>query len=83
MFKHVLASYLERGLSRKRATQLAAATVNKYRAKLARGYVACRGRRCAYKRGPRLVTRGGSRRQWYPGKVRARARAMRRRRRSR
>jgi hypothetical protein len=29
---------------------------------------------CRVQRGPRLVTRGGSRRQWYPGKRAARGR---------
>lgn len=75
MYKHVLESYLDRGYSLKTATARAAATVNKYRSKLARGVRSCRkvrGRRtCHTRRGPQLVTRGGSRRQWYPGKGRA------------
>ncbi len=84
MYKHVLESYLDRGYSLRTATARAAATVNKYRARLARGVRTCtkRGRRkvCRTKRGPRLVTRGGSRRQWYPGKRRrVRARGPRER----
>lgn len=83
MFVHVLESYLERGYSLKTAKSRAAATVNKRRAALSRGLRSCkvkRGRRrCRILRGPRLVTRGGSRRQWYPGK----RRAMKRRRQKR
>lgn len=75
-YRHILASLLGRGLSRKRAEAIAAATVNKYRAKLARGYFRCKKRRgrkiCRRVRGPRLVTRGGSRNQWWPGKKRRR-----------
>ena len=80
-YEHVLASYLKRGYSKKVARSRAAATVNKYRARLARGYRACKRRRgrswCTTKRGPQLVTRGGSRRQWYPGKRRAMKRRSR------
>ena len=57
MEKHILESMLDHGVPLKVALGRAAATVNKYRAKLART-----------RRGPRLVTEGGSRRQWYPGK---------------
>lgn len=56
LYKHVLASELEQGRSFKVAERIAAATVNKARSKRAR-----RG-------GPKLVSRGGSRRQWYPRK---------------
>ena len=55
-FKHVLASELAAGKSKKVATRIAAATVNKARAKAAK------------KGDPKLVGDGGSRRQWYPGK---------------
>lgn len=78
MYKHVLESYLDRGYSLKTAQARAAATVNKRRAQLARGVRRCRksrGRRvCRTLRGPKLVTRGGSRRQWYPRKRRSRER---------
>lgn len=56
-FKHILESCLDRGYSLDDAVEIAARTVNKYRAKLSRK-----------KQGPRLVTKGGSRRQWWPGK---------------
>lgn len=61
MYKRILESLLDRGRSLKVAERIAAATVNKRRARLAR-----------VRRGPRLVSRGGSRRQWYPGKRRGR-----------
>lgn len=73
-FKHILESYLDRGFSLKVATHRAAATVNKYRSELSRGKRVCRGKKkkrsCRVKRGPQLIGRGGSRRQWYPGKGR-------------
>jgi len=76
MFLRIRESYLDRGLSLKTATQRAAATVNKHRASLATGRSVCsikRGKRkCKVRRGPKLVGRGGSRRQWWPGKKRAR-----------
>jgi hypothetical protein len=72
MYKHILESYLDRGLSPKEAARRAAATVNKRRASLASGKRICKTRRrrrvCRIIRGPRLVGRGGSRRQWWPGK---------------
>lgn len=77
-YKHILESYLDRGYSVKEATARAAATVNKYRSRLARGVRTCTTRRrrrvCRVRRGPRLVTRGGTRWQWYPGKRRGRER---------
>lgn len=58
--------------AREVANTIANATVNKHRAKLAKGKKVCkttRGRKaCRTVRGPRLVTRGGTRRQWFPGK---------------
>jgi hypothetical protein len=60
MWKHILERELDQGVPREDAVRIASATVNKYRAKRARGGD-----------GPRLVTRGGSRRQWYPGKASA------------
>lgn len=57
-YKHVLASSLASGKPEKVAVRIAAATVNKYRAEHAGDD------------GPRLVTEGGSRRQWFPGKKR-------------
>lgn len=80
MFKHVLESSLDQGHSLARAEQIAASTVNKHRASLARGRITCKPRRkpngrtvvhCRVARGPKLVRDGGSRRQWYPGKKRA------------
>ncbi len=72
MFAHVRESYVDRGLSVKEATARAAAVVNRYRAKLARGKRVCRKKNgryvCRVKRGPKLVTRGGPRQQWWPGK---------------
>src|SRR3990167_8258102 len=65
-YKHVLASERAAGRSESTATRIAAATVNKTRRRLAR-----KGR------GPQLVTEGGSRRQWYPGKEAKRARSKR------
>lgn len=72
-FRHIVASLLARGRSRRQAEAIAAATVNKYRARLARGYLRCRKRRCSWRKGPRLVAQGGSRNQWWPGKKRKRA----------
>lgn len=75
MYQHIVESYIDRGYSLKTAKARAAATVNKHRSQLAQGKRVCkvrRGRkRCRTMRGPRLVTKGGSRRQWYPGKRRA------------
>jgi len=62
-YKHVLAGELAAGKSEKAATRIAAATVNKFRAA-----------RAASGQGPALVTEGGSRRQWYPGKAAAKKR---------
>lgn len=59
-FKHVYESGVDRGLSHKAAEALAARVTNKQRAKDAR-----------VGKGPKLVTRGGSRRQWFPGKAKA------------
>ena len=59
MYKHVFESSLDRGKSLKTAARIAASTVNKYRSKHAG-----KGRH------PKLVSRGGSRRQYYPGKLR-------------
>lgn len=56
-FKHILESSLDRGKPYEVAVRIAAATVNKQRAKHSR-----KGD------GPKLVGKGGSRRQWYPGK---------------
>ena len=75
-YKHVLEAALDAGKSWKDAQALAARVVNKERSRLARGKVVCRKRGrngvyCRVKQGPQLVTRGGSRRQWYPGKRRA------------
>ena len=76
-FKHVLESAIDAGKSWKDAQALAARVVNKERARLARGKPVCKpskrshnGTYCRVKQGPELVTRGGSRRQWYPGKRR-------------
>lgn len=55
-FKHVLESALSRGATIAAAEELAARVTNKQRARSARA------------EGPQLVSRGGSRRQWYPGK---------------
>ena len=80
MREHVLESTYDRLVDEGRshaeaitvATRVANATVNKHRAALARGKTTCGTRRgrttCRTSRGPELVTRGGSRRQWYPGK---------------
>jgi hypothetical protein len=57
MYKHILESALDRGMDFYGAQRLAAATVNKFRARSASRH-----------KGPKLVGRGGSRRQWYPGK---------------
>ncbi len=77
MYRHIVESYLDRGLSLKTAEARAAATVNKRRAVLSRGKRTCRRKRgreyCRTQRGPKLIGRGGSRRQWYPGKKRGRA----------
>lgn len=62
-FKHILASELAAGESESTAVAIAAATVNKTRAKLARSG-----------KGPKLIKDGGSRRQFYPGKEKAMAR---------
>lgn len=60
MYHHILEASIDRGIPFAEARRIAAATVNKYRsARVARG------------EGPSLVTAGGSRRQWYPGKERA------------
>ncbi len=56
-YKHIVESLMDRGKPLHIAERVAAAVVNKRRAKLARSG-----------KGPRLVSRGGSRRQWYPGK---------------
>ena len=56
-YKHILESYLDRGMPYHVAVKIAAATANKTRARLAKAH-----------RGPKLVGRGGSRHQWYPGK---------------
>lgn len=56
MYAHILESSLDRGKTLKVAKRIAAATVNKHRAKRAKTG------------GPKLVGKGGSRRQWYPGK---------------
>lgn len=58
-YKHIFESLIERGMSEKKATRIAAATVNKTRSRFSK-----------QGRGPKLVSRGGSRRQWYPGKGR-------------
>ncbi len=58
-YVHVLASLLEQGRSEKVAKRIAGAVANKTRAKLAR-----------QGRAPKLVSDGGTRRQWYPGKRR-------------
>lgn len=89
-YKHVLESTLDRLLDRgvpfteafKEAQEIAARTVNKFRAARERGRLVCkpdrrmrRGRRavkCRVDRGPKLIRQGGSRRQWYPGKKSAR-----------
>lgn len=63
MWKAIVRSQRRAGKSLKTAHRVASATVNKYRSKLARK-----------KRGPKLVGKGGSRRQWYPGKGRHRGR---------
>lgn len=57
-YKHIVARYVEAGEPIEVAERIAAAVVNKYRRRLAEEG-----------RGPKLVTEGGSRRQWYPGKV--------------
>lgn len=56
-YLHVLESALDRGASEKEAKTLAARVVNKRRAMLAKK-----------RRGPRLISQGGTRRAWYPGK---------------
>lgn len=71
-YEHILDSFLERGMSMKLARKRAAMTVNAYRSRLATGYWRCKKRRCAWKKGPRLVGHGGSRNQWWPGKRRKR-----------
>ena len=72
MMRHIVESEIDRGRSPEVAARIAAATVNKRRAQLARGKLVCKTRRgrvtCTVKRGPKLVGQGGSRRQWYPGK---------------
>ena len=72
MYHHVLESAMDSGWSYPVAVELAARTVNKHRAKLAHGYYATEGRgkkkHRVWKRGPKLVTRGGTRTQWWPGK---------------
>lgn len=60
LYKHVLKSELAMGRSLRDAERIAAATVNKARSRRSR-----RG-------GVKLVSRGGSRRQWYPRKRRHR-----------
>lgn len=59
MYNHVLASALESGKPYPLAARIAAATVNKHRnSRMEKG-------------GTKLVSRGGRRNQWYPGKGRA------------
>jgi hypothetical protein len=58
MYKHVFESSLDRGQSMAAAARIAAATVNKHRA----AHAGKKGR-------PKLVTKGGSRHQYYPGKA--------------
>ena len=83
-YRRILESVLDRQLARgkpfgdahKLAKQVAARTVNKYRAAIAgtgaAGKRTCRvkaGRTlCRTVRGPQRVSRGGGRQQWYPGK---------------
>jgi hypothetical protein len=57
MFKHIVENYLDRGYSVKDAEKRAAMTVNRYRAKSAKKH-----------KGPKLISKGGTRHQWYPGK---------------
>ncbi len=56
-YHHILERELDAGKPFKKAQSIAAGVVNKYRA-----------RQAAKHRGPKLITKGGSRRQWYPGK---------------
>jgi hypothetical protein len=63
-YKHVLSGSLASGKTPKTAVRIAAATVNKTRARLAKTG-----------KGAALIGSGGSRRQWYPGKAAAKRRA--------
>ncbi len=58
-YKHVLERVLAQGKPLRVAEEIAARVVNKTRARLGR-----------QGRGPRLVSHGGGRQQWYPGKGR-------------
>lgn len=57
-YKHIYESLIDRGKSLTVAARIAAATVNKYRAKLSKAH-----------KGPKLIRQGGSRNQYYPGKI--------------
>lgn len=63
-YKAILVGELTRGKSPKTAKRIAAATVNKTRARLAK------------KGGTKLVGEGGGRQQWYPGKATAMAKKV-------
>ncbi len=59
-YKKVLKSLLDRGTPEEKAPGIAGAVVNKTRAQFSKDG-----------RGPKLLSEGGSRRQYYPGKAKA------------